>query len=44
MSQRSEIKEYIQEIKDDLLHVRDHSDCEDYINFKLDTLLDMMLS
>ena len=34
--------EYLGEIREDLHHVRDYSDGQDYINFKLDILEDMI--
>ena len=39
---QKEILEYIQEIRDDLHHVKDYSDGTDFINFKLDILTDMI--
>ena len=39
---KKEILEYIQEIRDDLYHVKDYSDGESYINYKLDALSEMI--
>ncbi len=39
---KTEIHEYIREIRDSLWQIKDHSDGEDFINFKLDVLMEMI--
>ena len=39
---KKEALEYIKDIRDDLWQIKSHSDGEDHINFKLDTLTDII--